>query len=58
MNPITVGQRVQIIQVSANEQGLLYKFGRVMMIADGVRCVVALEDGGAATLDIGQLKKA
>jgi len=58
MDSISVGQRVQIIQVSPKEQGILYKFGRVMMIADGVKCVVALEEGGAASVNMNQLKRA
>ena len=57
MASIDVNDRVVIIQVGPNEQQLLNKKGRVLMISDGRICVIALDSGEGATVDISQLKK-
>lgn len=58
MGQIGVNNRVKIIQVKPGEQQFMNKSGTVMMIVDGVKCVVILDDGGMAEVDISQLKKA
>jgi hypothetical protein len=57
MAAIQVGERVQIVKVGQSDKQLLHKFGTLVMLADDVKCVVALDDGGGATVTIGQLKK-
>jgi hypothetical protein len=54
---IEVADFVEIIAVAPGDEALLHRMGRVMMIVDGDRCVVALDDGGGATVNIKQLKK-
>jgi len=57
MAQVNVNDRIQITQVRPNDdQHLLHKFGRVMIITDDVNCVIALEEGGVATVDISQVK--
>jgi hypothetical protein len=54
---IDVGDRVQIIKTSQENKKQLLKFGQLILLADGTNCVVALDDGSVATVDIGVLKK-
>lgn len=58
MGQISATDRVRIIQVKPGEQQFMNKSGKVMMVVDGVKCIVLLDDGGMAEVDIGQLKKA
>jgi hypothetical protein len=58
MGEISASDRVKIIQVKPGQQQLMNKSGTVMMIVDGVKCFVTLDDGGFAEVDISQLKKA
>jgi hypothetical protein len=58
MGQISANDRVKIIQVKPGEQQFMNKSGTVMMIVDGVKCFVMLDDGGTAEVDISQLKKA
>jgi hypothetical protein len=58
MEQVNVSDRIQITQVRPNDdQDLLHKFGRVMIITDDVNCVIAIDEGGVATVDISQVKK-
>lgn len=57
MGRVNVNDRIEIIQVSSNEQHLLHKSGRVVLIADEVTCVVALDEGGGASVNMNQLRK-
>lgn len=57
MERIAVGDRVQIISVGSDERRLLHKYGMVIMIADKVNCLVVLDEGGSATVNINQLAK-
>lgn len=51
-----VGARVQIISVEPGQEALLRKSGQIEMISDGVMCVVALDDGRTAVVEMPQLK--
>jgi len=57
MAAIQIGDRVQIVKVGQNDKQLLHKFGILVLLADGVKCVVALDDGEGASVTIDQLKK-
>ncbi len=58
MEQVNVNDRIQITQVRPeDDQHLLHRFGRVMIITDDVNCVIRLDEGGVATVDISQLKK-
>lgn len=57
MGAINVSDKVQIVKTNPGEEHLLNKIGRVMLIVDGERCVVALPDGNGASVNIKQLKK-
>ena len=57
MDNINAGDRVQIVKTSPDNKKQLLKFGRLILVADGTNCVVALDDGSVATVDIGELKK-
>lgn len=57
MPHININDRVEIVQANPKEQHLLNKVGRVILIADDTKAVVALEDGSGATVHINQLKK-
>ena len=54
MANINVGDRVQI---KSGDKGLVGKFGRLVMVADDVNCIVVLDDGSHAQVTIDQLKK-
>lgn len=54
---INVSDRVRIVRVGADEKQLLHKLGRVMFIADGANCLVVLDDGTSAEVNINQLEK-
>jgi len=58
MGQISANDRVKIVQVKPGQQQFMNKSGIVMMIVDGVKCFVALDDGGMAEVDVSQLKKA
>jgi hypothetical protein len=58
MGQISANDRVKIVQVKPGQQQFMNKSGIVMMIVDGVKCFVALDDGSTAEVDVSQLKKA
>jgi len=59
MDEINVGDRVQITQVSADDDAqVLNQVGTVIMIIDGEKYFVVLDGGGQASVGASQLKKA
>jgi len=56
-HPIRVQDRVQIVNVNAEHNFLLNRSGQVIMIVDEVDCLVQLDDGETAEIDIKYLKK-
>lgn len=57
MNTIQPGDVVVIIKVEKDQQPLLNKVGRVVMITDDVNCFVTFNDGKGAAVNISQLRK-
>lgn len=57
MPTIELGARVQIIKVGQHDNHLLHKCGMLALITDDVNCVVALDEGGSASVTIDQLKE-
>jgi hypothetical protein len=57
MAEINVMDRVRIVRSETGAPLPGGQFGRVVMIADGTKCVVQLDNGGAATVNVNQLKK-
>lgn len=55
MENINVGDRVQIVKSDKKDE--LNKFGMVIMVADGTKFVLALDDGTPASVTAAQLKK-
>lgn len=57
MATIAVNDKVRIIQALPGEEGLLKKVGRVVMVVDGEKCLVVLDDGSSANVNMKQLTK-
>lgn len=57
MDNINAGDRVQIVKPGPDNKKQLLKFGRLILVADGTNCVVALDDGSVVTVDISELKR-
>ena len=51
-----MGKTVRIIDPPPDKPELLNKIGRIAMIVDDTKCVLMLEDGSGATVDIEQLQ--
>jgi hypothetical protein len=56
MAGVQVGDIVEIVNVRGDQQHLLHKVGRIMMIVDGRKCLLSFDDGTGATVTVDQLK--
>jgi hypothetical protein len=54
---IQVNDLVEIVSAGPSEQQLLHRVGRVVLITDGTKCVVAFNDGSGASVKVEQLRK-
>jgi hypothetical protein len=58
MAQVDVNDKVQIFHLNPNDdRNLLNKIGVVVLIVDDERCVIRLDDGNDATVDITQVKR-
>ena len=57
MSRVHVGGYVEIILVSPDQQPLLHRQGRLVLVTDDVNALVELDDGKPAEVKVDQLKK-
>ena len=57
MAAINVGDVIEVVRANPDDPKTLRKVGRVVMVADGTRCIVQFNDGTAGTFEADQLKK-
>lgn len=57
MDEINVTDRVRIVRTETGAPVTARYFGQVIMIVDGTKCFVQLDNGGVAEVDVSQLTK-